>query len=157
MYQAVTDKNLRTVRHSMKTEVLTNSAEETFLYARGIGEKARIGDVFALYGGLGAGKTVFAKGFADGMGIGDEITSPTFTLLNIHENNTPLYHFDLYRIRSSDELDLLCFEEYWNNSGVSVIEWADRAAGRLPEHTVSITMEHVNEEKRRITVEYPDH
>lgn len=140
-----------------KREISTGSSVETFDLGAELGRGARPGDVFALTGDLGAGKTILAKGIARGMGITDEITSPTFTLLEVYENPLPLYHFDLYRIGNPRELDSLYFEEYWEGDGVSVIEWADRAAGRLPENAVKIAMQYTGETTRRITIEYPDH
>jgi len=119
--------------------------------------KAQPGDLFALTGDLGAGKTVLAKGIARGLGITEEITSPTFTLMEIYENVVPFFHFDLYRIDDPRELDALYFEEYWEGDGVSVVEWADRAAGRLPGTAVRVTMEYLDENTRRITIERPDH
>ncbi|MBP7583375.1 MAG: tRNA (adenosine(37)-N6)-threonylcarbamoyltransferase complex ATPase subunit type 1 TsaE [Spirochaetes bacterium] len=138
-------------------EIVTASAAETFSLGVELGRGAARGDVFALSGDLGAGKTVLAKGIARGMGIAEEITSPTFTLLEVYEHTLPLYHFDLYRIDDPRELDSLYFEEYWEGDGVSVIEWADRAAGRLPAGTVNITLRYEGDTARRITVEHPGH
>lgn len=121
--------------------------------ARRLGADATPGTVFALTGGLGTGKTVFARGLAAGLGIDEEITSPTYTLLDVHEGRIPLYHFDLYRIEKSDELDRLFFEEYWEGEGVSVIEWADRALERLPAGYIMITLEYLDETRRSITIE----
>ncbi len=121
--------------------------------ARRLGADATPGTVFALTGELGTGKTVFARGLAAGMGIDEEITSPTYTLLDVHEGRIPLYHFDLYRIEKSDELDRLFFEEYWEGEGVSVIEWADRALDRLPAGYIMITLEYLDETRRSITIE----
>ena len=140
----------------MKTEIISNSPEETAELAFTLGRNARPGEVYALYGWLGAGKTLFTKSFALGMGISEEITSPTFTLLEEYDSRVPLYHFDLYRIENSAELDFLCFEDYWEGSGVSVIEWAERADGRLPEGTVKIRIEYIDSDGRKITVEHPD-
>lgn len=121
--------------------------------ARQVGAEAAPGTVFALVGDLGTGKTVFARGLAAGLGIAEAITSPTYTLLDVHEGPVPLYHFDLYRIEKSEELDRLFFEEYWEGDGVSVIEWADRAMDRLPEGHIRITLEYLDETRRSITIE----
>lgn len=129
--------------------------EETLDLAAELGRNAVPGSVFALIGELGAGKTIVAKGIARGMGITDEITSPTFTLMEIYEAAVPLYHFDLYRINSHDELDQLFFEEYWEGDGISVIEWADRALDRLPASRITVTIGYMNETSRSITIEYP--
>lgn len=121
--------------------------------ARELGAGALPGTVVALMGGLGTGKTVFARGLAAGMGITEDITSPTYTLLDVHEGRIPLYHFDLYRIEKSEELDRLFFEEYWEGEGVSVIEWAERALDRLPPGYVRITLDYLDETRRSITIE----
>jgi tRNA threonylcarbamoyladenosine biosynthesis protein TsaE len=138
-------------------EIITGSAVETLALGEELGRAARPGDLFALEGDLGAGKTILAKGIARGMGITEEITSPTFTLLEVYDHTVPLYHFDLYRIGEPRELDSLYFEEYWEGGGVSVVEWAERAAGRLPGNTVRITMRYIDDTSRRITIEYPYH
>ncbi|MGL4368791.1 MAG: tRNA (adenosine(37)-N6)-threonylcarbamoyltransferase complex ATPase subunit type 1 TsaE, partial [Spirochaetota bacterium] len=122
----------------MKEELILRSPEETEKLAEEMGRNARAGSCYALTGDLGCGKTLFTKAFARGMGIPEEITSPTFTLLEEYEGTPPLYHFDLYRIADPDELDMLFFEEYWEGRGVSVIEWAERAGNRLPDSTIRI-------------------
>lgn len=129
--------------------------EETLALAEELGRSAARGSVFALIGELGAGKTILAKGIARGLGITDEITSPTFTLMEIYEGPVPLYHFDLYRIARAEELDQLFFEEYWEDDGISVIEWADRAMDRLPANRITITIGYLNETNRSIAIEYP--
>ena len=135
----------------------TDSEEETLALARRLAQDAKPGDVFALNGQLGAGKTVFARGFAQGLGIDAHITSPTFTILQVYEDGRlPFYHFDIYRISDIMELYDVGFEEYLSGQGVSMIEWADMAAAYLPAHTVriSITQENpLDETKRTITVE----
>jgi len=138
-----------------QTIFITQSQEETFGIGVELGKKAKPGDIFALIGNLGTGKTIIAKGIAKGLGINDEITSPTFTLLEVYESDIPLYHFDLYRISDDTELENLFFEEYWFGDGVSVIEWADRAMKRLPKDMYIITLEYLDKNRRKITVEYP--
>ena len=140
-------------------EWTTHSAgpRETQELGRRLGQLARPGLVVLLAGDLGAGKTCFAQGVADGLGTPADtpVTSPSYTLLNIHYGRLPLYHFDLYRIERNEELDRLFFEEYWEDDGVSVIEWADRAHGRLPAERVNITIEYLDDTSRSITIEYP--
>ncbi len=140
----------------MKQVLTSNSAEETFAIARKTGMHASRGGIITLSGELGAGKTLFAKGVAAGMGITGDITSPTFSLMELHEGEIPLYHFDLYRIESEAELDDLGFEEYWEGDGVSIVEWPERAGGRLPGRTTRIIIEYTGPESRRITIEHPD-
>lgn len=139
----------------MIRNVISRSVEDTLAIAEELGRNSGPGTVFALIGDLGTGKTIIAKGIAKGLGITDDITSPTFTLLEIYEGVIPFYHFDLYRINSDIELDQLDFESYWEDDGVSVIEWADRAPGRLPACHVRIHIEYKNESDRSITIEYP--
>lgn len=140
----------------MIKEIITKSEEETLEWAGDLGRQAGRGDVFALYGDLGSGKTIIAKGIARGMGISDDITSPTFLLVEIYENTVPLYHFDLYRIENTGEFGQLNFEEYWEGDGVSVIEWAEKAEGLMPSDIIRIRIEYSGENERRIVIEYPD-
>jgi tRNA threonylcarbamoyladenosine biosynthesis protein TsaE len=140
----------------MKTRtVIAASPEETRFVAREIARNAVAGSCFALYGDIGTGKTLFTKAFAKELGISDEVTSPTFTLCEEYTGRLSFYHFDLYRIENQNELDLLYFEEYWESDGVSVIEWAERAEGRLPENTIKVTLTYINEHTRRIDIVYP--
>jgi len=134
----------------------TSSQEETFAVGYELGKKAKKGDIFCLIGDLGTGKTILAKGIAKGLGINEEITSPTFTLLEVYEAAIPLYHFDLYRISDDSELENLFFEEYWYGDGVSVIEWAERAMKRLPNDIFIIRLEYTGKNRRKITIEHPD-
>jgi tRNA threonylcarbamoyladenosine biosynthesis protein TsaE len=106
----------------------TNSPDETEELGRGLAERLTPGDVLALVGELGSGKTRFVQGIARGLDIRGYIKSPSFTIINIYEGGRlPLYHIDLFRISSSGELDGLGLEEYIYGKGISVIEWADRA------------------------------
>ena len=105
--------------------VETNSAEETFALGYKMGLKASRGDVVCLEGDLGAGKTVFAQGYAKGLGIKEPISSPTFNIVQIYEGGRlPLYHFDVYRLNSVEEIYDVGFEEYFFGNGVCLIEWA---------------------------------
>ena len=141
----------------MKTETfISRSAEETASYFFNVGRHVQAGDVYALHGELGAGKTLIASAIARGMGITDDVSSPTFALLEIYDGSLQLYHFDLYRIDDERELDNLFFEEYWEGEGVSVVEWPEIAAGRLPQTVIKINVEYIDENTRRISLEYPD-
>jgi tRNA threonylcarbamoyladenosine biosynthesis protein TsaE len=134
----------------MEYTVVSRSEEET----RALGEKlakSLPGDVFiALDGDLGAGKTVFVKGFAAGLGIRQNILSPTFTLLREYEGETKLSHFDVYRIEDEDELLEIGFEETTANGGAVIVEWANRIPGLLPDKRVSIEIRRNKEENTRI-------
>lgn len=102
-------------------------------------QKAEVGQVYCLDGDLGVGKTVFTKGFAEGLGIDDDITSPTFTIVNeYHSGRIPFYHFDVYRIGDEDEMFDIGFDEYVDGDGVCLIEWAELIKGIIPENTVSL-------------------
>ena len=140
---------------TMARSIISRSEDQTLAMAEELGRNATPGSVFALIGNLGTGKTIIAKGIAKGLGITDEITSPTFTLLEIYNGPGTLYHFNLYRIETSGELDQLFFEEYWDDDGISIIEWADKALDRLPDGYIKITIEYLNDTGRSITIEYP--
>lgn len=138
-------------------EIKSESAEQTFAIGFAVGEKAGDGDVFALSGELGAGKTCFTGGLARGLGVGDQytITSPTFTLINEYPGRCRLYHFDVYRLNQIGELDDLGYDEYVSGKGVVVIEWAEKIAKALPFGTVSIHFRYVDENKRIISISGP--
>lgn len=120
----------------------TNCERETYEAGRRLGETAAGGQVFALTGDLGVGKTVFTKGLASGLGIEEPVSSPTFTIVQIYEGGRlPFYHFDVYRITDAEEMDEVGFEDYVYGGGVSLIEWADLIADILPEHYTKITIE----------------
>jgi tRNA threonylcarbamoyladenosine biosynthesis protein TsaE len=128
----------------------TRSPEDTLSLGKKLGQELKDGDIVALYGGLGAGKTVFAKGIASGLGIEEEVTSPTFTLLKSYEGRLKLYHFDLYRIEEEEELAQTGFYDYLGGDGVCIIEWADRAS--LPP-CINVLLEGSGADERTITVE----
>ena len=111
-------------------------AEDTWKIGRSLGREAAPGEIYALSGDLGAGKTVFAKGFASGLGITDPVNSPTFTILQVYDSGRlPLYHFDTYRIEDPDEMEEVGLDEYLFGRGVCLIEWAEQIAELLPETT----------------------
>ena len=137
-------------------EIITHSAEETYEIGKKIGENASPGLVIAFYGDLGAGKTVMTKGIAEGLGIREMITSPTFTILQSTESGRlPLHHLDVYRIDDPDEMEEIGLDDCLYGGGVTVIEWAGRIGELLPENTVRITIERIPEEgdARRIVIE----
>ena len=109
----------------------------------------RGGEVIALCGELGAGKTTLIKGVAEGLGVRpEEVHSPTFVLMNVYEGRLPLYHFDFYRLDRTDEIVRLDYEEYLGGDGVAVIEWADRMRDLLPSDHLQVDMEHRGEQSR---------
>ena len=134
----------------------SKSPEDTFQIGMRLGKLAEAGDVYTLTGDLGVGKTVFTKGFAKGLGIEESVNSPTFTILQIYEGGRlPLYHFDVYRIGSVEEMEETGFEEYIMEDGVSLIEWADLIEEILPRKRTRVLIEKDLEkgfDYRRITV-----
>jgi tRNA threonylcarbamoyladenosine biosynthesis protein TsaE len=132
---------------------ISRDPAETLELGRGEGARSRAGDVIALCGDLGAGKTQFVKGLAAGLQTDAEVTSPTFTL--IHEyagGRLPVYHFDFYRIGSAAEALALGLDEYLENGGVSVIEWADKFPDLLPAHARWFRFSHRADGAREISL-----
>ena len=131
-------------------------SEETMRTGRMLGESAAPGQVYALVGDLGVGKTVFTKGFAEGLGIEEPVNSPTFTILQIYEEGRlPLYHFDVYRIEEPEEMEEVGFDDYIYGDGVCLIEWANRIEEILPGETIYVVIEKDLEkgtDYRKITV-----
>ncbi len=117
------------------------SAEDTFAIGKAIGEAAQPGEVYALDGDLGVGKTVFTKGVAAGLGIQGPVNSPTFTIVQIYEDGRiPLYHFDVYRIEEPEEMEEVGFDDYIYGQGICLIEWADQIRDILPDHLQTVTI-----------------
>jgi tRNA threonylcarbamoyladenosine biosynthesis protein TsaE len=112
----------------------TQSPEETFLFGKKLADFLKPGDVFCLKGDLGAGKTLFTQGLVQGVGYKDEVTSPTFAIMNVYQAKIPIYHFDLYRLDYAEQLYDIGFEEYTarNSMGAAVIEWPDKFPEALP-------------------------
>ncbi len=121
-------------------EIKSLSFDETYNIGVMCAGEAKAGDVFCLTGDLGVGKTVFAKGFAHGLMIEDEITSPTFTIVNEYDGRLKFYHFDLYRIEDENELLNIGFEDYVFGKGVCLVEWPKVAESFLPERVINITI-----------------
>ncbi len=120
----------------------TVSEKETYELGFHIGQKAGAGQVYALLGDLGVGKTVFTKGLAAGLEIGEPVSSPTFTIVQIYEEGRlPFYHFDVYRIGGVEEMDEIGYEDYIYGEGVSLIEWADLIEDILPPHYTEVRIE----------------
>ncbi len=120
----------------------TNSAAETEAIGRALAASAMPGDVYALDGDLGTGKTVFARGFARGLGIERTIASPTFTIVREYrEGRLPLFHLDVYRLENEDELYDIGWDEYLAGGGVCLVEWASLVPEAMPEETNYVTIE----------------
>lgn len=127
-------------------EIVTQSERETFEFARQMGEKASPGDIICLTGDLGTGKTIFSKGFAEGLGITETVNSPTFTIVQTYEGGRlPLHHFDVYRIGDISEMDEIGFDEFLFGDGVCLIEWADLVEELIPDGAVTVNIRKVPE------------
>ncbi|MCL6519083.1 MAG: tRNA (adenosine(37)-N6)-threonylcarbamoyltransferase complex ATPase subunit type 1 TsaE [Armatimonadetes bacterium] len=126
----------------------TYSSEETELLGEQIGRALQPGVVVALIGELGAGKTTLTKGIARGLGVTDLVHSPTFTLIHEHKGRVPVYHFDLYRLESHEEMEDLDYESYFRGEGVTIIEWAEKIPGILPSDRLEIRISEKNSTRR---------
>jgi tRNA threonylcarbamoyladenosine biosynthesis protein TsaE len=134
--------------------VETSSEEETSEVGRRVAASIRPGDVVLLYGDLGAGKTAFVRGLARGLGASpDEVTSPTFTIIQEYQGGTTLYHVDLYRVEPRD-VDDLGLDELISSGGIVAVEWAERWGNR-PANVHEVRIEHVGEDRRAISVTEP--
>ncbi len=115
------------------------SAEETYQLGVALGNKAQRGEVYCLSGDLGVGKTVFTQGFAKGLGVTENVNSPTFTIVQEYEGREmPFYHFDVYRISDIEEMEEIGYEDYFYGKGVCLIEWAELIGELLPVNRISI-------------------
>ena len=122
--------------------VETNSPEETFDLGRRMGADAKPGQIYTLNGDLGAGKTIFTKGMAAGLGIEEPVSSPTFTIVQEYSGGRlPLYHFDVYRIGEPEEMEEIGYDDYFFGEGVCLIEWAELIRELLPERVISVSIE----------------
>lgn len=137
----------------MRITIRTTSAEETTALGEELGRRLKPGDVVALFGDLGAGKTTLTKGIAQGMGVTAEVHSPTFTLIHEHPGPIPLYHVDLYRLSSEEEVEWIGIDEYIYNEGVTIIEWADRMRSLLPPERLDIDLRMKGDTEREMVFE----
>lgn len=135
-------------------DFFSHSEEQTRRLGAKLGKLAQAGQVIALLGDLGAGKTRLAQGFGAGLGVpADEvINSPTFTLINEYQGRLPFYHVDLYRLSQAVEAETLGLNDYFYGDGVTLIEWANRLGKDLPLERLEIELHHLSETKRRITI-----
>lgn len=134
-------------------KLITNSARETQELAEKIAKLLKGKEILCLFGQLGSGKTTFTQGLAKGMGIKSiYVNSPSFILMRKYEGRLPLYHFDLYRIKSTQELCNIGYEEFLYSDGVAVIEWAERMAGLLPQGHLGVEFSFLKEDQRQIKI-----
>ena len=133
-------------------EILSRAAEQTYQFGIALGKELQAGDLVALSGDLGAGKTCCVQGIASGLEVSDRgmVTSPTFTLIQEYQGRVPIYHFDVYRLSSEDDLYDLGYEEYFYGDGVTLIEWAERIPAFLPAEYAAIHLRIEPSQTRRI-------
>lgn len=133
-------------------EMVSESPEATWSVGEFVGKRLKAGMVLCLTGDLGAGKTLFTKGVAAGLGVKADVTSPSFTLMNLYDGRLPVAHFDLYRLDDGGDLDEIGFYEYADEPvGVAIIEWADKFPEALPPHHLSVVLSPgKNLEERRL-------
>ena len=123
-------------------KIETCSDKETSEVGKKLGTEAKPGQVYALLGDLGVGKTILTKGFAEGIGITEPVSSPTFTIVQVYEEGRmPFYHFDVYRIGDIEEMDEIGYEDCFYGEGVCLVEWANLIEEIMPENTIWITIE----------------
>ena len=133
--------------------MLSTSIKETIQFGRDFAAQLKVGDVVCLEGDLGAGKTHFVKGIASHFGVKeDAVNSPTFTLINEYSGETPIFHFDCYRLNSEQEALEIGAEEYLFGDGISVIEWPQKIGNLLPSDSVWVSITHKNEREREIII-----
>ena len=134
-------------------EFITNTVEETEAVGAALGRRLTPGTVIAYRGDLGAGKTAFTRGLARGLGANEPVTSPTYTIVNEYlSGRLPLFHFDMYRLRSADDLFDIGWEDYLDRNGICAVEWSENVAEAM-EDAVFITIQKTGESSRRIIVE----
>lgn len=134
-------------------EIISASVQETIRLGRSIASKLKPGDIVCLFGQLGSGKTVLTKGIASSLGISKEhVISPTFVLVRQYraKNDLFLYHFDLYRLGSIEQISDLGYEEYFYGEGITVVEWADRLNGLMPKEYLKIELVCLRDARRKI-------
>lgn len=139
-------------RESILQKFFTNSAEQTEQLAERLAKTLGGCEVIAMFGGLGAGKTAFTRGLARGLGIDEGVCSPTFALVHEYEGKFMVYHFDMYRVTTYDDLYSTGFFDY-EGCGVMVIEWSENIEPFLPEDRINITVRTLSENEREITIE----
>lgn len=140
----------------MEIKVISNDVKTTMQIAKKYASTIKSPCVISLVGDLGAGKTTFSKGFAEGFGVKETVTSPTFTIMNEYNGSTmPLYHFDMYRLSSAEEAINCGFEEYFDLSklrGVVLVEWAENVEGLLPSLHIEVKFTKINDTSREISI-----
>lgn len=133
-------------------QFVSHSTQETEQFGEEVAKSLRGGDVLAFTGSLGMGKTAFTRGLARGLGCRGRVTSPTFTIVNEYEGQTPLFHFDMYRLGSSDELFDIGWDDYLARGGVCAVEWSERVSDALPDDTIYVDIARGEEDENTRTI-----
>jgi tRNA threonylcarbamoyladenosine biosynthesis protein TsaE len=146
---AIQEKNSR-----IAETIISTSPETTQESGRILGSQLNKNDIVAFFGDLGAGKTTFIKGLVEEVNgtCKNDVTSPTFVYMNIYAGSVDLYHFDLYRLKDEKQFMHMGFEEYLSNDGICLIEWAEKIKSNLPKNVIAISITHMGENKRKITI-----
>jgi tRNA threonylcarbamoyladenosine biosynthesis protein TsaE len=119
-------------------EIISKNSKDTFRLGKRLADLLKSGDIVALYGELGSGKTVFAQGICAGLGVNEYVTSPSFTLIHEYRGRVQVFHIDFYRLESDREVESLDVVHYWESGGIVLIEWADRGELFLPDDRISV-------------------
>jgi len=135
----------------MNLTIITKRPEETKKLGEEVSKLARPGDLLAFYGELGAGKTCFIQGISQQLKVKDYVTSPSFTIINEYQGKIPIYHFDLFRLNTAEEIFELGYEEYFYGEGLTVIEWAEKIEQLLPKEHLKIDIKFKDHYKRTIS------
>lgn len=138
---------------NIKLEITTHTVEETEHVGEALAKTLKPYSVVALYGDLGAGKTAFVRGMARGLNSPSRVTSPTFTIVNEYSGALELFHFDMYRLGSSEELFDIGWEDYLGRGGVCVVEWSENVSDAFDGTETRVTLEKLSDTDRKITVE----
>ncbi len=129
---------------------ITNNADETTELGRKLGQSLKGGTVVAFFGGLGMGKTAFTRGLAKALCVKEEVSSPTFAIVNDYGGNPPLYHFDMYRVETWDDLYSSGFFDFYEAGGILAVEWSENIENALPENTIRVQIERGEHDNQRI-------
>ena len=133
-------------------QFVSHSTQETEQFGEEVAKSLRGGDVLAFTGSLGMGKTAFTRGLARGLGCRGRVTSPTFTIVNEYDGKIPLFHFDMYRLGSSDELFDIGWDDYLARGGVCAVEWSERVSDALPDDTIYVDIARGEEDENMRTI-----
>ena len=133
-------------------QFVSHNTQETEQFGEEVAKSLRGGDVLAFSGSLGMGKTAFTRGLARGLGCRGRVTSPTFTIVNEYDGKTPLFHFDMYRLGSSDELFDIGWDDYLARGGVCAVEWSERVSDALPDDTIYVDIARGEEDENMRTI-----